>query len=144
MLATVIGLVLGYTFGRYINLARRSEVSPTYIGQVIRSVPSGKIISFCSPGGILLYPMVIYHSHGKSLINGGFNGKSSMNGPFSMAMLNNQRVITQIQFSHVQMKTSHRQIVAKKQMWNPTRSYQDPTKRFVPVNLCPIRGLGNS
>ena len=32
-------------------------------------------------------------SHGKSLINGGFNGKIIyFHGPFSMAMLNNQRV----------------------------------------------------
>ena len=33
------------------------------------------------------------HSHGESPINGGLQlGKSSINGPFSMAMLNNQRV----------------------------------------------------
>jgi len=30
--------------------------------------------------------------HGKSLINGGFNGKIIYHGPCSMAMLNNQRV----------------------------------------------------
>ena len=40
-----------------------------------------------------IYPLAISHSHGKSLIKGGFNGKSSINGPFSMAMLNNQSKI---------------------------------------------------
>ena len=38
------------------------------------------------------YHLVIQHSHGKSLWIGVFMGKSSINGPFSMAMLNNQRV----------------------------------------------------
>ena len=35
------------------------------------------------------YHLVIYHSHGKSPF---LIGKPSINGPFSMAMLNNQRV----------------------------------------------------
>ena len=34
--------------------------------------------------------LVIDHSYGKSIVNGGLN--SSVNGPFSIAMLNNQRV----------------------------------------------------
>ena len=37
------------------------------------------------------YPLVIQHSHGKSQF---LIGKPSINGPFSMAMLNNQRVIS--------------------------------------------------
>jgi hypothetical protein len=36
------------------------------------------------------YNLVILHSHGKSPF---LIGKPSINGPFSMAMLNNQRVI---------------------------------------------------
>ena len=40
----------------------------------------------------------------KSLINGGFNGKSSINGPFSMAMLNkpegNSQTMVIIGFNH--------------------------------------------
>jgi hypothetical protein len=36
-----------------------------------------------------MYPPVIQHSHGKSPF---IIGKPSINGPFSMAMLNNQRV----------------------------------------------------
>jgi hypothetical protein len=35
------------------------------------------------------YPLVISHNYGKSSF---LMGKSSINGPFSMAMLNNQRV----------------------------------------------------
>ena len=35
------------------------------------------------------YHLVIYHSHGKSQF---LIGKPSINGPFPMAMLNNQRV----------------------------------------------------
>ena len=42
---------------------------------------------------ILCYHLVIQHSHGKSLINGGFNGKIINKWAMaSMAMLNNQRV----------------------------------------------------
>jgi len=33
-------------------------------------------------GNILFYPLVIWHSHGKSLINGGLMGKSSINDCF--------------------------------------------------------------
>ena len=33
------------------------------------------------------YHLVIWHSSGKSIVNGGFNGKSSVNGQFSIAML---------------------------------------------------------
>ena len=40
-------------------------------------------------GLIILYHLVIFHSHGKSPF---LIGKPSINGPFSMAMLNNQRV----------------------------------------------------
>ena len=43
------------------------------------------------------YHLVIWHSYGKSIVNGGFNGKSSVNGQFfhSYVMLNNQRVSAQ-------------------------------------------------
>ena len=41
--------------------------------------------------GIYMYPLVIEHSHGKSPF---LIGKPSINGPFSMAMLNNQMVYT--------------------------------------------------
>jgi hypothetical protein len=37
------------------------------------------------------YPLVIKHKHGKSPF---LIGKPSINGPFPMAMLNNQRVIS--------------------------------------------------
>ena len=39
-----------------------------------------------------IYPWVIQHSHGKSIIMEVLQGKSSVNGPLSIAMLNNQRV----------------------------------------------------
>ena len=42
---------------------------------------------------IAIYHLAIEHSHGKSPINGAFTGKTIyFYGPFSMAMLNNQRV----------------------------------------------------
>ena len=33
-----------------------------------------------------------YHSYGKSILNGSLMGRSSVNGQFSIAMLNNKRV----------------------------------------------------
>ena len=54
---------------------------------------------FLGLGVYHIYPLVNvdipagydYHSHGESTINGGLElGKSSINGPFSMAMLNDQ------------------------------------------------------
>ena len=41
----------------------------------------------------VIYPLVLQHIHGKSTINiEVLMGKSTIDGPFSMAMLNNQRV----------------------------------------------------
>ena len=34
----------------------------------------------------MIYHLVIEYSYGKSVINEGFNGKSFVNGPFSIAM----------------------------------------------------------
>ena len=45
------------------------------------------------------YHLVIQHSHGKSPF---LIGKPSINGPFSMAMLNNQRVKTSDRHQHLQ------------------------------------------
>ena len=42
---------------------------------------------------VIGYHLVIQHSHGKSPF---FIGKPSINGPFSMAMLNNQRVFSKM------------------------------------------------
>ena len=40
-----------------------------------------------------LYPLVIKHGSGKSPINGGFNRKSMINGPFCIAMFDYRSVI---------------------------------------------------
>ena len=60
-------------------------------GTWIRGV-SGDACLYPGAALFVIYHLVIWHSHGKSLINGGFNGKSSINGLFSMATLNNQMV----------------------------------------------------
>ena len=46
----------------------------------------------CAEGG-KHYPPVIKHGNGKSSRNGGFNGKSLTNGPFSFAMFDYRRVL---------------------------------------------------
>ena len=55
------------------------------------------VIARCTSGNInqSIYHLVIWHSHGKSPF---LIGKPSINGQFSMAMLNNQRVYTNVFF----------------------------------------------
>jgi hypothetical protein len=55
------------------------------------------LLSVCI--NIYIYHLVIQHSHGKSLINGGINGKIIYKWAiYTMAMLNNQRVYIYISY----------------------------------------------
>ena len=60
-------------------------------------VCQGLVVNLLEGGGYIykhvLIPSGYLNSHGKSPINGGLMGKSSIDGSFSMAMFNNQRVI---------------------------------------------------
>jgi hypothetical protein len=73
-----------------------------------------------------IYPLVIYHSHGKSPF---LIGKPSINGPFSMAMLNNQRVIVLVSGCQTCWKT----VKVTPQPTHPTSCLMSPLKHHLRV-----------
>ena len=90
-----------------------------YIYTNIIYIPILYIYQYC----IYIYNLVPWHSYGKFIINGGFMGKSSVNGPFSIAMLNKQRVCPSICSSISPTSCGLRQIPLDELKWTKWKSH---------------------